>query len=254
MQTRLTFATVLALLLSGVCLVQTEAQDTTTLLSKFLVDLRNGSLGAIQPITKVLTGDGTVAAPSYGFANGSSYGFSFNSSAGSIGVSRAGVETARFDGSGLTMRSDWFITWNSGALGAGVATSDVILSRDAANTLALKNGANAQKLALYQTTTGPVANTLDMTAPTISSGFGTSPSIVAGSTAFSMRVNVGTGGAATSGIVAMPTATTGWNCTVQDMTNNIATRQSASTTTTVTFTAASAWTASDILVATCVKY
>jgi hypothetical protein len=89
--------------------------------------------------------------------------------------------------------------------------------------------------------------------PTISSGFGTGPSVTSSNGSSSFRVNVGTGGVATSGVVAMnTTAATGWNCAVQDMTTaNPNTRQTASTTTTVTITTTAAWTASDILVADC---
>lgn len=49
----------------------------------------------------------------------------------------------------------------------------------------------------------------------------------------------------------MPTATTGWNCAVQDMTTNIAMRQTAGTMTTVTLTAASAWGSGDVLIVHC---
>jgi len=92
------------------------------------------------------------------------------------------------------------------------------------------------------------------TAPTTSSGFGTSPSILSGNGTATFRVNVGTGGSATAGVLAMPTAATGWNCQVTDFTTNIVTRETASTTTTVTVTAASAWTASDTLVFNCAAY
>ena len=51
-----------------------------------------------------------------------------------------------------------------------------------------------------------------VTAPTIASGFGASPSIVASNGTAAFVVNVGTGGTAASGVVAMPTATTGWLC------------------------------------------
>jgi hypothetical protein len=91
-------------------------------------------------------------------------------------------------------------------------------------------------------------------APTISSGFGTSPSIAANNGTAGFRVNVGTGGVATSGVIGMPTAATGWNCQVTDMTNNTVTRETASTTTTVTVTAAAAWAASDILIFNCAAY
>jgi len=91
------------------------------------------------------------------------------------------------------------------------------------------------------------------TAPTISSGFGTSPSIQSSNGTSSFRVNVGTGGVATSGVIGMPAATTGWNCQVTDSGPGaiVATRETASTTTTVTVGAASAWAASDILIFNC---
>lgn len=92
------------------------------------------------------------------------------------------------------------------------------------------------------------------TAPTIGSGFGTSPSIVANNGTAAFTVNVGTGGVATSGVLTLPAATTGWNCFVIDRTNNTVTRETATTTTSATLTAASAWAASDILQVSCFGY
>lgn len=104
------------------------------------------------------------------------------------------------------------------------------------------------------------------TAPTISSGFGTSPSIVAG-TAAAFTLNVGTGGTATGGVIGLPTATTGWILSVKNLTALAANRanqtcvQTASTTTSATIQnqtistgAALAFTASDILQITAVAY
>lgn len=88
----------------------------------------------------------------------------------------------------------------------------------------------------------------------IASGFGTTPSIVnqgAGSGPTSIEVNIGTGGTATSGVLTMPAAPTGWSCSTVDMSTNIVTRETAFTITSVTLTAASAWTASDKLLLTC---
>lgn len=88
----------------------------------------------------------------------------------------------------------------------------------------------------------------------IASGFGTTPAIVnqgAGSGPTSIEVNVGTGGVATSGVLTMPAAPVGWSCSTVDMNTNIVTRETAFTTTSVTLTAASAWTASDKLLMTC---
>jgi hypothetical protein len=109
---------------------------------------------------------------------------------------------------------------------------------------------------LQAATTFIVGNnlTLSGTAPTISSGFGTSPSIVNSNGTAAFTVNVGTGGAATSGVIGLPTASTGWSCFANDRTNNTVTRQTATTTTTATFTAAAAWAASDILNVSCFGY
>lgn len=107
---------------------------------------------------------------------------------------------------------------------------------------------------------------LSSTAPTISSGFGTGASITANNGPAAFAVNVGTGGAANSGVIAMPTATAGWNCVVNNITAKNSNRadntvQTASTTTTVSVQnqttssgAALAWTASDTLRLMCLAY
>lgn len=83
------------------------------------------------------------------------------------------------------------------------------------------------------------------TASTISSGFGTSPTITTGSTDTAGEVNVGTGGSATSGVIGFAsTWTSAPFCIAQDSTTAILQR-AVSTTTTLTITSASAWTASD---------
>ncbi len=100
-------------------------------------------------------------------------------------------------------------------------------------------------------------------APTISSGFGTGAGVVAG-TSVSFEVDVGTGGAATTGVIALPTAAAGWNCACTDITTKSATvflcKQTASATTTATIGnfdttgAAAAWVASDKVRVTCTAY
>ena len=105
------------------------------------------------------------------------------------------------------------------------------------------------------------------TAPTISSGFGTSPTVAANNGTIAFTVNVGTGGLASSGVVGMPTATTGWICSAANRTARAANRadqqtvQTATSTTSVTVQnqtistgAALAWTASDVLVLQCRAY
>jgi hypothetical protein len=100
-----------------------------------------------------------------------------------------------------------------------------------------------------QTFSGNLLNSA--AAPTISSGFGTSPGIVQQNGTAAFEVNVGTGGAATSGVIGLPAAKNGWSCQATDMNTNIVTRETAFTTTSVTLTAASAWTASDKLLVNC---
>lgn len=90
--------------------------------------------------------------------------------------------------------------------------------------------------------------------PTVASGFGTSPAITAGSTALAGSVNVGTGGVATSGVInfngaAFPSAPF---CTATPTTSNIVQRV-ASSTTQLTLTVTSAWTASDVIFFQCIS-
>lgn len=89
--------------------------------------------------------------------------------------------------------------------------------------------------------------------PTIASGFGTSPSVTAGSTPFAGSINVGTGGTATTGVInfngtAFPSAPF---CTVGPRLTNVPTRPTTITTTQLTLTTSTAWTASDIVTWVC---
>jgi hypothetical protein len=97
-------------------------------------------------------------------------------------------------------------------------------------------------------------------APTVASGFGSTPSIGTGSIPSSFSVNVGTGGSATTGVITLPTATNAWSCYASDTgtTPTGQTEPSAMTTTSVTLTnysrttgLAVAWTASEIVQASC---
>lgn len=100
------------------------------------------------------------------------------------------------------------------------------------------------------------------TAPTIS-GFGTAPSVPSNNGTCAFTVNVGTGGAASTGTITLPAATTGWVCTAQDVTStdSFITSQNGGTTTTATLKnysrttgLAVAWNASDVLIISCMGY
>ena len=106
--------------------------------------------------------------------------------------------------------------------------------------------------------------TFSNAAPTISAGFGAGASVTAGTTA-AFRVDVGA--ASMSGTIGLPTAATGWNCDVTNLTATLANRadaitvQISSTTATavlesqtVSTGAAVNWGANDILAVKCAAF
>ena len=134
------------------------------------------------------------------------------------------------------------------------------------------DGANGQlvdtdstQIITHKTLAAPVINasTINMsnllmspTAPTISSGFGTMPGITPNGTA-AFQVTVGTGGTASTGVVQLPTAATGWACSVANVSHASQTRQTGSSMTSATFTnftsggAPTAWSVGDKLAISC---
>jgi hypothetical protein len=102
---------------------------------------------------------------------------------------------------------------------------------------------------------------LSPTGPSISSGFGTSPS--ASGTANAPVIDVGTGDTASAGVIGLPTAANGWSCDFHDETSPAGndTKVSASTTSSVTVTNYShtaattqAWNAGDVIKGVCFPY
>lgn len=255
----------------------------------------------------ILAADGTAAAPSYSFTNAATTGFSWGNPG--VLVSQGGTATVLLT-DGVQLRSAALLSWTSGL---PTGTIDLSLSRDAANTLALRNGTNAQQFNLYRTYTDAsnyararllfsgndvlfgiqaagsgvsgsiqfqtnattrltlsdssltTASTVGLglavpfainTAPTIASGFGTSPSIPSSNGTAAFTINVGTGGTASSGVLTLPAATTGWVLQCVDITNaaTAVTAQTAGTTTSATIAnyarttgILTAWAASDII-------
>ena len=99
------------------------------------------------------------------------------------------------------------------------------------------------------------------TLPTVSSGFGTGPTILANST-FCFKIVVGTGGAA-SGTITLPTAPNGWLAFAADVTSGstLFLQLTGSTATSVTFTsysvttgAAANMSAGDVVLVNCIAY
>jgi hypothetical protein len=106
--------------------------------------------------------------------------------------------------------------------------------------------------------------TFSSAAPTISAGFGAGASVTAGTSA-AFRVDVGA--ASMSGTVGLPTAATGWNCSVENLTATTANRADATTvqlssttatavleSQTVSTGAAVNWGANDILAVSCTAF
>jgi hypothetical protein len=156
------------------------------------------------------------------------------------------------------------------AVNAAGTNTYPLIGSNASNQVSIASGGAATILGGTLSVPGDVTQDavllISSTAPTIGSGFGTSPS-VAGARTAAFTVNVGTGGTASSGVLTMPTATTGWNCHVENRTAVAAnaadqrTVQTATTTTSVTVQnqtistgAALAWTASDVLAFLCMAY
>lgn len=104
---------------------------------------------------------------------------------------------------------------------------------------------------------------MSATAPTISSGFCTSPSIPANNGTAAFTINVGSACAGSTGTLTMPAATTGWICDFHDVTtpaSNVV-EQTGGSTTTVTLTnyvrttgVAGNFTSSDVIRAKCMAY
>lgn len=188
-----------------------------------------------------------------------------------IGIDFSGINQS-FSTAAIKLRegNGASIIWGTSAVGGQVTSATtvnggaVIFANSSLNLQ--QGGTNTfQVLSTGVRVVGTFSNSTVLLAsnavPTISSGFGTSPSVSANNGTWAFRINVGTGGTATSGVIGLPAATTGWNCKADDITTTNATafltKQTASSTTTATlgnFDAAgvaAAWAASDILAVQC---
>jgi hypothetical protein len=216
--------------------------------------------------------NGTSVAPSISFTSDTGTGF-YHPFANNLSVMIAGYGTgapvAAFGPTGLTLAgTSTSIGFASGIDATGAKDSGI--SRIGASSIGIGNGTagdvsgriNANSLGLGAT----AVLSFSGVAPTISSGFGTGASVPNNNGTPAFTVNVGTGGTATAGIITVPAAANGWNCSVSNITAKLGNRtdqtvQTASSTTTVsvqnqtsTTGAAVAWTASDILRLSCFAF
>ena len=118
------------------------------------------------PSGQVLAGDGTTSLPAYSFASQPTLGFfkaannfiTYRGVAGSAYVFQISAENnngLQFSSNGITAAASAYIGWGSTQVsGSAIASPDTFLYRDgAANTLALRNGTNAQTTRIYNTYT-----------------------------------------------------------------------------------------------------
>ena len=152
----------------------------------------------------------------------------------------------------------------------GVANSSVInllpvqAEYDANNNCLGLYGQGGNALyAPYNASSLSIGNSLvaSTTLPTVSSGFGTGPTVLANNT-FCFKVTVGTGGAA-NGTISLPTAPNGWLAFAADVTSgsSLFLQLTGSTATSVTFTsysvttgAAANMSAGDVVLVNCIAY
>lgn len=211
------------------------------------------TVGSITVTGEVLAADGSASAPSYSFSGDSNTGWYRAGDATTGAVLRGAVNGSLVFT--LDATGGLYLPLNTAGLTLG-ASSDVTLARLSAGTLTV-GGNQAYGLA---------AKAWIRTAPTVTSA-GDSPTVVASNGTAAFTVNVGTGGTATTIVIALPAATTGWIAKAENLTAAAANRANqtvkmlSSTTTSVTVQnqtvstgAALAFTASDIVAFQCTAY
>ncbi len=159
------------------------------------------------------------------------------------------------------------LTFNiSGAAAADIVTDASTTYFDfATGSLQFRPLGQAPSFALFNGAAGLVGTVKSVfaAAPTIAAGFGAGASVTTGNGTTAFLINVGTGGTASGGTIGLPTATTGWHVTINNVTNGASSvvAQLSSTVSGVvianysrTAGTAAAWAASDILNCSAIAY
>jgi hypothetical protein len=137
--------------------IKMDVTDTASNASSLLMDLQVGGVSrfsvskngsAFFGNTSAFLNDIGIATPSINVGNGAAVKSNF--AGGQINVWNANTNVASLNQVGCFVRSTGAISWGSGS---NVGTPDLILARDAANTLAQRRGTNAQTFNLYNTYT-----------------------------------------------------------------------------------------------------
>jgi hypothetical protein len=110
---------------------------------------------------QILAANGSASAPGFAFSGNATTGIYQQSN--SVRFAVAGAIAGMFTATGQMAAN---------SIGLDLSNTDTLLVRDAAGTLALKNGTNAQTIRWYKTTTGPQYAYVDTTGILIgTSGF-----------------------------------------------------------------------------------
>jgi len=234
---------------AAVATTTTITDDVTTASTMYptWVTANTGNLSQKTTSTKLTFNPSTGALSSTNFIGT----FAGNTVTTGTGVLTLGAgKTTAFNSTSTWTGTD-AQTYTFPTTSATIARTDAAQSFAGAQTFVTVAGASSH--ILYSTT-----------APTIASGFGTSPSVTANNGTAAFTVNVGTGGTATSGVITMPAATTGWACKVSPnaapqaaaIMYSVPTSATSITVTNYTLTtgAALAWTASTVISVTCTGY
>lgn len=230
----------------------------------------------------MLFADGTTSLPIIARLADPSTGFSFANQTinGSIG----GTNYFAWTASGQNMGANYTIGWASDTiLCRGGAANVIGIGGCTSSFPALKRNATAIDVRFGDDSGYAEVNAsgfniagafkvggrilASASAPTAPSSCGSSPAVTTNNGTASWVITSGTGGVATGCTVTLPTATTGWNCNVTNITQTAAHRadritvQTASTTTSATWEyqtvstgAATAFTASDVFRGICFAY
>ena len=139
---------------SGIAFInESDANNTGSI--AFMTRPSGGSLTRVVNITstgRINAVDGAVGTPTYSFINATGLG-RYAAGTGEMTDAVAGVAEVSYRAGIVALRSAVSFGWASGDPTS--VAQDVILVRDAANVLALKNGTTAQEARIYFTTTGP---------------------------------------------------------------------------------------------------
>lgn len=206
------------------------------------VQVGTGTIPTITTIAQYFAGSGMFGAQATG---GGDFDFCWNCYYNGGWKYRA-TDSAGKIGFNTAAAGAWSIqTASSGSADAAISWSEILRVTSSAVGISGKT-------------------TWSTTAPTISSGFGGTPSIASNNGTVGFTINVGSGGTATTGAVGLPTATTGWRLTCDDVTTQSSTiyltKQIATSTTTATIGlydaagAPAAWGANNILVCNAMAY